>query len=1108
MPTAEFQEVKFKISVDADAEVLDKLSKTLKKLGKININAAKLEKLITTLERLSNIKTSEFSKSMNDMAQGMKTIVNASSKLDSKGVTKLKNAFSSLNFGDLSKSIEKLDATIANLASTINSLDAEKLKSLSGTKISSGSSGGLDLSQAKQVRSPNFDSGVSTSNSSSTLFDASIGDNLQMVGMMQDAFNHTLEQSKSTSDKMAESLIGCFKTSTHFWWTLSKAAFDKIKAFVSPVTDKIGKSFSSAMGKATKQMSKGMKDLFSKKTLGNIGRFMTMPATSAFKKVGAGVTSLGKKFTGLFARIGNMALYRMVRSGMRMVTEGLKEGVDNLYNWSSLSGGTFMQSMDKMATSMQYLKNSIGAAAAPLLEALAPALDLIVDKVVEVINWFNQLISSLTGKSTFYQAMKAPAKYSDEYDKAMEKSKKSTKKAADEQKRWVLGFDELNKLGSDKDNKSSDNDAAKEFADKYGPMFKEMKVANDISDLAKQIKDAINKQDWKGLGTLLGNKVNEVFNKVDFKGAGKKLADGCNGVIQTLYWTLKTIDFTNIGSKLADFVNMFLNTFDFEYLGRLMVRGLTSIFDLIIGFFTTLDFGAVATGISNFILGIYRELNEWIEKIDWYNLGTTIYNQIKDFLLNIKWDEICSEMFRLLGNALRAAIQLLAGIFSGLGADIAKWWNESIKDDTFAGTCANLWNAILKGLGNIGEWVMKNIIDPFMGALIGEENWKDAKEKIKQTWEDIKKGWEDFWKFIGQVWDGIAKPVKDFWNWIFGGNSSETKDITVDANFRGRSSSPLVQGLVDNPSYQPNVTVGVDSKNLSSSPLASSMYNGNTYNGNVTANVNDKLNSSNQRMKDMYNTGNTSVAMNAGINTTNQASTHVQRELIDSGHTNGEMTVGMPTVNHGSTGPMSDLLNTGNTNGSLSTSVTTTNNASSGPMSDLLSSGNTYGSVDAEVNLRKGNYRSITEFVTGTAEGILELTVDIIKGNTPGKAKGGAFYGGSWHDIPQYANGTLNAGSMFVAGERGPELVGHVGSRTEVLNQSQLAATMYASVQRAMKSISSSSVNPNTSGIENALTEIVGLMKALVGKDNTTVITTGDIDRAKSRKNVREGVVI
>lgn len=44
-----------------------------------------------------------------------------------------------------------------------------------------------------------------------------------------------------------------------------------------------------------------------------------------------------------------------------------------------------------------------------------------------------------------------------------------------------------------------------------------------------------------------------------------------------------------------------------------------------------------------------------------------------------------------------------------------------------------------------------------------------------------------------------------------------------------------------------------------------------------------------------------------------------------------------------------------------------------------------------------------------------------------------------------YANGTTNAGlhgSMFVAGENGAEMVGHINGQTEVLNRSQIAMAM------------------------------------------------------------------
>ena len=133
-----------------------------------------------------------------------------------------------------------------------------------------------------------------------------------------------------------------------------------------------------------------------------------------------------------------------------------------------------------------------------------------------------------------------------------------------------------------------------------------------------------------------------------------------------------------------------------------------------------------------------------------------------------------------------------------------------------------------------------------------------------------------------------------------------------------------------------------------------------------------------------------------------------------------------------------------------------------------------------------------------------------------GKAEGGAFYGGRWHSIPQfssggvitkdfmssfstiprYAGGTVNAGSMFIAGEAGPELVGHVGSRTEVLNQSQLASVMQSAVASGMEAVMAR-YGGNGGGNENVTVNVVlqgdakKIFEVVKKENNSRVIQTG-----------------
>lgn len=76
-------------------------------------------------------------------------------------------------------------------------------------------------------------------------------------------------------------------------------------------------------------------------------------------------------------------------------------------------------------------------------------------------------------------------------------------------------------------------------------------------------------------------------------------------------------------------------------------------------------------------------------------------------------------------------------------------------------------------------------------------------------------------------------------------------------------------------------------------------------------------------------------------------------------------------------------------------------------------------------------------------------------------AEGGVLINGISKSIPQYAGGSLNAGSLFWAGEGGsPELVGHMNGRTEVLNKSQIASTMYSAMTSAMRNFGSPATPP------------------------------------------------
>lgn len=133
------------------------------------------------------------------------------------------------------------------------------------------------------------------------------------------------------------------------------------------------------------------------------------------------------------------------------------------------------------------------------------------------------------------------------------------------------------------------------------------------------------------------------------------------------------------------------------------------------------------------------------------------------------------------------------------------------------------------------------------------------------------------------------------------------------------------------------------------------------------------------------------------------------------------------------------------------------------------------GSVSQKISLIKGAWSSVSQWVRDRIHGAVNVTVNLVKGKVDtftkkarkwlGLSTGGYITGsGIVHQfasggiignsgVSYFANGTANAGahgSLFVAGESGAEIVGHLNGQTEVLNKSQISMAMRSAVISGM----------------------------------------------------------
>lgn len=396
--------------------------------------------------------------------------------------------------------------------------------------------------------------------------------------------------------------------------------------------------------------------------------------------------------------------------------------------WEVISGdiiGRAIEGTPIVICGTRYsLYDPMGAMAAPLINALAPAIDFVTSKVVGLFNILNQLFARLTGSKTYTAAKKVAATYGGAAKDAAGTASKAAKKAADEIKRYTLGFDELNILGDkNKDSSGTGNTGGSgSSTPDYGSMFEELPIDNSISQFADKLKQAFEAGDWKELGTILGNKFNEIVDGINWTGFGKKVGYGINGAVQTAYWFLKTANFKNLGNRVAQFLNAALSEINFEFVGRLLIRGFTAGLDFLIGLLGGLNWKLVGKSFGDLLRGVFKESQEWIAGINWSGMAHAFYKNLKDCIQGINFATVAQSFFKLLGSALAAAVSFIGTFVADIWKDINGYFQKYLTNDDGTKKCgldwvAGLLQGIWDGIKGIGSWIKQNVFDPFIDGF-------------------------------------------------------------------------------------------------------------------------------------------------------------------------------------------------------------------------------------------------------------------------------------------------------------------------------------------------------------------------------------------------------
>lgn len=490
------------------------------------------------------------------------------------------------------------------------------------------------------------------------------------------------------------------------------------------------------LGKQTNQTSVSQNKLsnFAKSFKGKLeqAKISTSGLKSSFNKIPKitqNITSNIKGMaTGLKGGLGNV-----------FKIAGALFGLQTIYSTLRSAAGTWLSSQNSQAkqlsANIDYMKYALGS-------ALAPIIQFVTNLVYQLMRAIQSVAYALTGVNIFANASA----------KAYSNMAGSAKKAKEQTKQLAGIHSEIDNIQS---NNNSDSGSG---AGDITPNIDLGKVDTKLNDFLKMLKEG----KWYEAGAEIGKKINESLEKIPWESIKKKAGDIGKGIAEFLNGGIATTDWKLVGKTLAEGINTaiefsysFITTFDWKKFGQ-------SIGDSVNGFFENIDWKKAGETIGKGISGIVSTISEFIRTVDWSAVAQSIFDFLIESISNIDWSNIISTIFYLLGLSIGWQLkiaEMVSNWAEELGKQVSGYFAEKIQE-AGGNVAKGLWNGILEGLGNIGKWILDNIVNPiidgFKNAMgihspstvmfeLGEyvmqgllNGITSLIDKIKEKWEEIK----------------------------------------------------------------------------------------------------------------------------------------------------------------------------------------------------------------------------------------------------------------------------------------------------------------------------------------------------------------------------------
>ena len=427
---------------------------------------------------------------------------------------------------------------------------------------------------------------------------------------------------------------------------------------------------------------------------------------------------------------------------------------------------------------------------------------------------------------------------------------------------------------------------------------------------------------------------------------------------------------------------------------------------------------------KNVLVNLFKSVITWVKDLFGVHSPSTIFKSIGEDIieglkngLKAKVDQIKSWIKKNVTDKIKGFFDGVKTITISIAGKVLDSFT-SAKDlwDDFEGKAVELVASAKEKVNG----AIKNLKDQWDNFPVDVKKlWTSAQEKAGETIDKIKTTWNSWTNTTKQLWTnaqekagGLISTLQEKWTDWKGKDADKNLKAVASDNKTIENTKKTWTDWVNDKNDTKNLNVSLSKSSNDKGETFDSLYN--TWKGmkdgakaDMAIRIKkgdagqgswDKLE---KRWNDIKNgaTGNMTIK---ATDTNNTLSNAAKNWEYIKGNGNASMNI---TFSNSFTGQLQDAWN------SMVREV----------KKALTSTGNSTKSVPTEIHFAKGG-------IIG-ANGIVQR-------------------------LPQFANGTpnaLNHGTMFVAGEKGAEIVGNINGRTEVLNRSQIASTVFTAITNGMR---------------------------------------------------------